>query len=156
MGRLGQRLADHSIIGLDTPVFIYHVEAHPRYLPLTRQLLSGVETGRWTGVTSTITVMELTVHPWRQGRPGIARAYEALLVHFPHLILAEVTRDVARQAAQIRARYAIPPADALQVATALVHNATAFVTNDHRLKRLSSLLDIVLLDDFLNQRSPGV
>ncbi len=148
MGTLGGRLASHTLIGLDTPVFIYHLEAHPMYLSLTRELLAGVEMGKWTAITSTVTLMELTVHPWRLDRPAIARAYEMLLVHFPHLILADVTRDVARQAAQLRARYRLRPADALQVATALVHEATAFVTNDRRLSRLSPIIEVIILDDF--------
>ncbi len=147
MGRLREQLARHAVIGLDTAIFIYHLEAHPRYLPLTQELLAGIEAGRQTAVTSTITVMELTVRPWQLGRPAVAREYEALLVHFPHLTLADVTRDVARRAAQLRAHYRLRPADALQVATALVHQATAFVTNDRGLARLVPLLDIIILDD---------
>jgi hypothetical protein len=34
------------------------------------------------------------------------------------------------------------------VATALVHGATAFVTNDRQLTRLAPVLDIITLDDF--------
>jgi len=147
MGQLSERLATHAIIGLDASVFIYHLEAHPVYLSLTQELLAGVEAGRWTAVTSAITVMELTVRPWQLDRPAVARAYEVLLVHFPHLTVADVTRDVARRAAQLRARYRIRPADALQVATALVHGATAFVTNDQGLARLSPALDVVILDN---------
>jgi predicted nucleic acid-binding protein len=56
---------------------------------------------------------------------------------------------VARRAAQLRARYRLRPADALQVATALVHGATAFVTNDRSLTRLRPALDVVLLDEFV-------
>jgi predicted nucleic acid-binding protein len=78
----------------------------------------------------------------------VAREYEALLVHFPNLTLADVTRDVARRAAQLRARYRVRPADALQAATALVHGATAFVTNDRRLVRLEPVLDVIVLEDF--------
>jgi predicted nucleic acid-binding protein len=61
--------------------------------------------------------------------------------------VADVTRDVARQAAQLRARYRLRPVDAIQVATALVYRATAFVTNDATLARLAPALDVVLLDD---------
>jgi len=146
--RLRERLAGHAVIGLDTAIFIYHLEAHPRYRPLTQELLAGIQSGRQTAITSTVTVMELTVRPWQVGRPAVAREYEVLLVHFSHLTLADVTRDVARRAAQLRARYRLRPADALQVATALVHGATAFVTNDRRLTRLRPLLDIIILDDF--------
>lgn len=144
---LAGRLARHTVLGLDTSVFIYHLEAHPRYLPLTMTLLAGVQAGQWRAVTSTVTLMELTVRPWQLGRAAVAREYEALLVHFPHLTLSDVTRDVARRAAQLRAIYSLRPADALQVATALVHGATAFVTNDRSLARLSPVLDVVLLDD---------
>jgi predicted nucleic acid-binding protein len=149
MGQLGERLATHATIGLDTSVFIYHLEAHPVYLPLTQELLAGVEAGRWAAVTSTMTIMELTVRPWQLNRPAVARSCEALLANFPNLILEDVTRDVARRAAQLRVRYRARPADALQVVTALIHNATAFVTNDRSLTRLSPALDIVILDDFV-------
>ena len=78
--------------------------------------------------------------------PRIAR--ERLNI-FPNLILADVTRDEARRAAQLRARHNVRPAVALQVATALVHRATAFVTNDRRLACLSPELDVIALDDFV-------
>jgi predicted nucleic acid-binding protein len=144
-----ERLAGHAVLGLDTNVFIYQFEAHPRYLPLTRELLSGVEHGKWTAVTSVLTVMELTVRPWQMDRPGVAREYEALLVHFPHLTLADVTRDVARRAAQLRARYRLRSADALQAATALLHEATVFVTNDRELARLASVMDVIVLEEWI-------
>lgn len=149
---LAERLAKHSTLGLDTTVFIYHVEAHARYLPLTQALLSGVQARRWTAVTSTVTLMELTVRPWQLGLAAVAREYEVLLVNFPHLTLLDVTRDVARRAAELRAQYRLRPADALQVATALVHGATAFVSNDRTLLRLAPVLDVVLLDDLV---TPG-
>jgi len=144
-----QRLAEHAVIGLDTSVFIYHLEAHPRYQPLTQELLAGVQAGQRKAVTSVITVMELTVHPWRLGRSAVAHEYEALLVHFPNLELADVTRAVARRAARLRARYDVRPADALQAATALAGQATAFVTNDHKLARLAPELDVLVLETFV-------
>jgi predicted nucleic acid-binding protein len=143
-----QQLADHDIIGLDTSVFIYHLEAHPRYLPVTTQLLNGVYAGHRQAVISTAALMELTVHPWRSNRSDVARQYEALLVNFPHLRLVDVTRDVARQAAQLRAGFNLRPADALQVATALVCQATAVITNDKQLSCVEPLLAVMLLDDF--------
>jgi hypothetical protein len=50
-------------------VFIYHLEQHPHYFPLTHELLAGVEAGRWTACTSVVTLMELTVRPWQLGQP---------------------------------------------------------------------------------------
>ncbi len=71
-----------------------------------------------------------------------------MLAHLPHLTLMDVTRDVARRAAQLRARYRLRPADALQMATALMYEATAWVSNDRQLARLAPALDVIILDDF--------
>jgi predicted nucleic acid-binding protein len=146
--RLIQKLAPYPVIGLDTAVFIYHLEAHPAFLPLTQPILSGVEQGRWTAVTSTITLMELNVRPFQLGRADIARKYEALLVNFPNLEIVEVGREVARKAAQLRAKFHLLPADALQVATSLFCQVGVFVTNDRRLSRLQPVIEIVILEDY--------
>src|SRR5512138_846014 len=105
MDELTKRLAKAKTIGLDTPVFIYFLGNNPHYGPLAQIALNGMEKGKWQGVTSTITLMEITVRPWQLGREGIAREYEAALVHFPHLSIVEISRPVARAAAQLRAKY---------------------------------------------------
>jgi predicted nucleic acid-binding protein len=79
----------------------------------------------------------------------VARQYEALLVNFPNLKLVSVTREVARQAAQLRAKYNLRPADALQVATAMVSDATAWVSNDRQLARLEPAIEVINLEDFV-------
>ena len=150
MDAFRRTIAGHTVIGLDASVFIYHLEAHPRYSPLTRLLLEHIQEGRSTGVTSTITLMELTVQPWRLQKPAVAREYEALLVHFPNLRLVDITRGIARSAAQLRARYNVYTADALQAAAALTRGATLFVTNDAKLRRLDELLNILVLDDWIH------
>lgn len=146
MGRMTDLLGGHARIGIDTSIFIYHLEQHPRYLPLTQELLSGVESGRWAAVASTVALMELTVRPWQLERPAVARAYEDALIHFPNLTLADVTRRVARRAARLRAQSDLRPADALHIATALAHDATAFVTNDRDFARVDDL-DVILLSE---------
>jgi predicted nucleic acid-binding protein len=93
--------------------------------------------------------MELTVHPWNMERQDVARNYEALLAHFPNLSLFNIDRNIARRAAQLRARFRIHLADSLQVATCLVHDASPCVTNDSRLSRLQPIPDILILDDYI-------
>src|ERR1051325_6341120 len=116
MERLIQKLTKLGNIGIDTPIFIYHLEAHEKYFTLTQKILSSMENRKWQGITSAITLMEINVHPWRVGREDIARKYEALLVNFPNLVIVDIDRDVARIAAQLRARFDIRPPDALQLA----------------------------------------
>lgn len=149
MDTLADRLARHQLIGLDTAVFIYHLEANPRYLPLTTAVLNAVQTGQCHAVTSVITLMELTVLPWRQARAAAARHYEALLVNFPNLQLLDVNRNITRRAAQLRAQHNLRPADALQIATALTSGATAWVSNDQQHGRIAPFVEVILLDQFL-------
>ncbi|MCJ7661546.1 MAG: PIN domain-containing protein [Anaerolineales bacterium] len=149
MGRLAERLSANPIIGLDTSIFIYHLEAQPTYIPFTREIFTGIESGQMSAATSVITLMELTVHPWKMGRQDVARKYEALLAHFPNLRLFNIDRNVARRAAQLRAKFRIHPSDALQVATCLVHDASPFITKDSRLSQLQPVLHILILDDYV-------
>jgi len=135
-------------VGVDTPVFIYHLEAHEKYAVLTQKIFSSMENGKWQGITSAITLMEINVHPWRVGREDVARKYEALLMNFPNLNIIHIDRDVARIASQLRARFDIRPPDALQIAASLVVGGRGFLTNDRRLSSLQSLTDIIVLDDY--------
>ncbi len=154
MDEFSKRLSKAKVIGLDTSVFIYFLENNEKYGPLARITINGIENGKWEGVTSTITLMEITVRPWQTGQESIAREYEAVLVHFPNLSVVDVDRDVARIAAQLRAKYNVAPPDALQVAASLNYGAKAFLTNDRRLSRLQDLIDVLVMDDFVEKPSP--
>jgi len=149
MDEFSKRLAKAKVIGLDMSIFIYFLEDSARYGPLAQITINGIEKGKWQGVTSTITLMEITVRPWQLGLEGVAREYEAILVHFPNLSLVDIDRNVARAAAQLRAKYNLAPPDALQVAASISFGAKAFLTNDKRLSRLQELIDVLVLDDFL-------
>ncbi|HKJ38769.1 MAG TPA: type II toxin-antitoxin system VapC family toxin [Anaerolineales bacterium] len=151
MDELSKRLAKAKVIGLDTPIFIYFLENNERYGELARITINGIEKGKWEGITSTITLMEITVRPWQLGREAAAREYEAVLVHFPNLSVVDVDRDVARAAAQLRAKYNVSPPDALQVAASLNFGAKAFLTNDKRLSKLDEVIEILVLDDFVEE-----
>lgn len=150
MDRFAEAISAFSIVGLDTAVFIYHFEANPTYLSLTRELLSGIEVGARKGLTSTITLMEIIVKPYTLGRTDVARKYEAMLVNFPNLDIVDLDRDVIRQAARLRAAYRVRPPNALQVGACLHEGAEAFVTNDKSLVRMQDRLKVIVLDDFVN------
>jgi predicted nucleic acid-binding protein len=152
MDRLVERLRHLSVIGLDTAIFIYHFEENQTYLGLTRELFSSIEMGERTGVTSAITLMEIIVKPLSLGRQDVAQKYEALLANFPNLTIAEIDRDVIRQAARLRAKYRIRPPDALQASVSLIYGAHAFITNDRLFERLRDELDVIILDDFIKDR----
>jgi len=141
-------LGRHERIGLDTPVFIYHLEGSSRYAEPAGHVFDELAEGRFAGVTSVLTLMELAVKPLQLGRPEVADEYEVLLANFPHLTVAGIDRPAARRAAELRAMHRLRPADALQVASCLEAGATAFVTNDRDFRRVSDF-QVLLLDDFL-------
>lgn len=96
-----------------------------------------------------ITLMEITVRPWQLGLEAVACEYEAVLVHFPNLSVVDVDRTAARAAAHLRAKNNISPPNALQAAASLSFGAKAFLTNDKRLSELQELIDVIVLDDFV-------
>ena len=65
--RLRAFLRRHGRIALDTSIFIYHLEPNPKYLAYTDPIFSWLERSGSRAITSTITMTELLVLPYRQG-----------------------------------------------------------------------------------------
>lgn len=148
MGEIAASLLAHRVVGIDTSVFIYHIEEAPRYCACTKVLFDQMVDGSFEGVTSVLTLMELAVKPLQMGKPDVADEYEVILSNYPNLTIAKIDRATARRAAELRATYKLRPADALQVAACIEHGATAFLSNDRDLRRVSEL-SVLLLDDFV-------
>jgi hypothetical protein len=51
-------------VGVDTAIFIYFIEEHPRFLPLVEPLFSEVDEGRKELITSALTLLEILVVPY--------------------------------------------------------------------------------------------
>lgn len=145
-------LSKHKIIGIDTSPFIYHFEKHPSFSTLTLKLFEEVEKGRLKAVTSVLTLMEILVKPKQLNHRQAIQDYKFTLRTFPNLSLKTIDENCAERAADLRATYGIRPPDALQIAVAVLSNATAFVTNDERLKRVRDV-EIAVLKDFAEEGS---
>jgi predicted nucleic acid-binding protein len=145
---LGAALRQHERIGLDTPIFIYHIEGTTQLAGLAGVALDELAGGAFTGVTSVLTLMEIAVKPLQMRRPDVAEEYEVLLANYPNLVIAALDRPTARRAAELRAEYRLRPADALQVAACLEQGATAFLSNDRELRRITRL-QVWMLEDFV-------
>jgi len=135
-------------IAVDTAVFIYFIEEHPRYLPLIAPLFEEADAGKRTLVTSAITLLEVLVVPYRAGDARLAERYESLLTQSRGVRLAEVSRDQLRAAAQLRAATGVKTPDALQIVSALSAGCRALVTNDRDLPAVPGL-PIVQLSSYL-------
>ena len=145
MKRLLEFLKSHPVVGLDTSIFIYHLEDHPRYAPVTETIFHSLEEGRNRGITSFLTLMEILVKPKAEELLEVARDYEYYLTTFPNLTLFPFDLEIARKASDLRAASRIKTPDAIQLATALHHGATGFLTNDRTFEKVTAL-EIAILD----------
>jgi len=141
-------LARHHKIGLDTSILIYHVEGHPKYLELTRAVFTWLESPGSRAVTSTVTMLELLVQPYRLSDVRRVDELYLLLSRYPNLDWVEPGLEIADRAARLRAENRLGVPDALQAATALASQATGFMSNDKAFRRVTPL-DVLLLDDAL-------
>ena len=130
MGSIVETLKKHRIIALDTSLWIYHFEQHPKFADLSGEILTAVAKQRCRAVISELTLMELITGPLKLDRLDIADEYELLLSHYPNLILVPISRNILIQAAQIRAFYNLKTSDAIILATAKESRASLVVTND--------------------------
>jgi predicted nucleic acid-binding protein len=142
-------LEKHRSIGLDTCVVIYAVESHPKYLALVKQILRWIRGENGHAITSTVTMTEALVRPYRRADLALVQEFHALLVTYPHIDWIPPTLHIANRAAQIRADHNLRTPDAIQAATALAAGVTGFVTNDPIFRRVPSL-DVLILDELLS------
>jgi predicted nucleic acid-binding protein len=140
-------LGDHKVIALDSCVWIYHLERHPEYATLARQVLEAVEGGSCRAVSSELTLLEILVRPLQLELQDVADEYELLLSSFPNLTLEPISRDVLLQAATLRARHGLRTPDAIVSATAMVAEATLLVTNDRHFSKVPGI-QVACLSDY--------
>ncbi|CAN5857533.1 PIN domain-containing protein [soil metagenome] len=131
-------------VGVDTSIFIYFIEEDRRFLPMVEPLFAAADAGRLQLVVSALTLLEVLVVPFRAGNAALAERYESILTQSRGVLMADLTRDHMRLAAQLRAVTGVTTPDAVQLATCVVAGCSAFVTNDRRLPALRELKVIQL------------
>ena len=148
MAELTDSLDGYATIGFDTSPFIYYIDDHPEYASLVRIVLERLSTGVNRGVTSVITMMEISVKPLREQRLALANAHATTVERLPNLTILPIRSPDAWRAGALLASNTLRPADALQLATCIGAGATLFVTNDRRLRQINEI-DVLVLDDYV-------
>jgi len=133
-----------EVVGLDTTPLIYFIEENPTYLETIRPFFLAMDRGAFRVVTSTVTLLEVLVHPLRRGERKLAQLYRDILLGAEGLTTIPLSQDIAEEAARLRASHNIRTPDAIQMATALRARASHFLTNDTRLPSLPELKVLVL------------
>lgn len=143
---IGELCNRHRRIALDTNVVIHLLEGSGSLADLGEALIDAAESGRMSAVLASIGLAEVCVGPARRGDLALVERYAEALGSMPGLRIQALTAEVAADAAVIRGIRGISLADAIHLASARAAGATAFVTNDRRL-RGSSRLEVVYLDE---------
>jgi len=142
-------LQRHPVIGIDTSVFIYAIEGNPRYAEISGQILDWLEQPGHAAVTSTLTMTECLVQPYRDNDERRVNEYFAPLSTYPNLQWIAPNLEISDRAAQIRARFRLRTPDALQAATALLAQASGFVSNDAAFERVEGF-EALIIEELLN------
>ena len=141
-------LRRHRRVALDTSVFIYQLDATPGYFDVVHPIFHWLEGPAGDAVTSTVTMLELLVQPYRAADLDRVNRFYASLSTYPNLDWVPHTLAIADQAARLRAMHRLQTPDAIQAATALAAGASGLVTNDAAFRRVPEL-DVLLVDDLL-------
>lgn len=141
-------LRRHRKIALDTSVFIYQTEANPKYLPTTDPVFAWLAHHDSLAVTSTVTMTELLVVPYRDSDQQRVDEFYGLLSTYPNLEWIAPNLEIADMAARMRALHRLRTPDALLAATAVYAQVTGLITNDAVFERVGSF-ETLLLDRLL-------
>ncbi len=133
-----------SVVGFDTMPLIYYIEENRSYLEVVDPFFEAIDRGEFKVVTSIITLLEVLVHPVRNGDVILAQRYRDLLFDTEGLSTMILDRTIAEEAARLRASHNIRTPDSIQMATAISEGASFFLTNDLRLPSLPNLKTLVL------------
>jgi len=135
---------------IDTAPFIYFIEKDPKYLNIVKPVFAEIDAGNIEALTSTVTLLEVLVHPFKTKNESLAEKYREILLHAEGLTTFEIFHEVSELSSKLRAKYSIRTPDAIQMAVGIIYGADTFLTNDSDLKKVKELR-VVILEDFLER-----
>jgi len=135
-----------KIVFLDTAPLIYFIEGKSQHQPVLKKLFQANAKGDFLFVTSTITLLEVLVHPMKLKRFDLVDKFQSILTESSTLDIIDVSKPIAIKAAELRGKHNFKTPDSIQMATALECEAHFFLTNDNRLPQLKNIKLISLGD----------
>ena len=89
-----------TIAGLGTAPLIHFVEERTAYLPLVDPFFEAMARGDIQVVTSTLTLTEVLVYPYKYGNRSLAQQYSRILLHSRNLKTLTVSPEIATEVTQ--------------------------------------------------------
>ena len=128
-------------IALDSNIFIYQFESNPDFIRLTEKIFDSLSKGQHRAVTSVISIVEALAYP---SPPEVIKGITEGFLTLKNLEITEVSQEIAFEAARIRREYKFRLPDSIQLATAKLSRAKAFISNDENLKKFKELKVILI------------
>jgi hypothetical protein len=94
-------------VGLDTARLIYFIEENPAYIEAVRFFFEAMDRGDFLVVTSTVTLLEVLVHPLRSNERKLATDYRDILLN-SKLTTLEVSSSIAETGRPTQGRSQYP------------------------------------------------
>lgn len=137
----------NKLIALDSMVFIYLIEQTDPYFPICKKILHFGESGQTKIISSIISVLESLSPPKYIFHPEVQREITNFFENTTGLSIFPVDKQVCLEASRLRRENpGLKTPDSIQLATAIVHQANIFISNDGRLAKLDLPIKIIPLD----------
>ena len=132
----------------DANIFIYHLEGEPTYAPLIANALQALTLGEFTAMTSHLTLTEILPPLVRNGQTNVIQQSIEFISSTGLFTLHPADEKVCIQAGYLRGTVGMKSPDAIHVASAALHGAEVFLTNDRGI-RVPKTMRALILKDFL-------
>lgn len=127
---------------LDTAPVVYFVEQNPEFIDRVAPVFARLDLDI-IGVVSAVTLAECLIFPIQRGLTDLEQAFEEI-IDSERVEFIVANREIAKLTAIIRAKYNFQLPDSIQIATAIVSNCDAFLTNDIALKKVTEIRTIIV------------
>ncbi len=132
-------MTGYNKVFLDTTPLIYYLDDDENFGEKTRSILEEILSKEKSIISSVITCDEYLVYPFRTDNQDKIDAFFEF-VNDCGIPLTEINKEIAMEAAKIRAEYSSFKAmDALQLAVAMYCGCDLFLTNDNQLRQFKGL-----------------
>ena len=137
-------LTASSVVYIDTNIFIYFVEATPKFHLKALAIFEHIARLGATIKTSEITLAECLYHPAQTGNTKLISIYEALFENSGGIELIALSGELAKRAAIKGGLLGLKLVDAIHYISALEAGCDYFITSDARF-RSGPKLKVILI-----------
>lgn len=140
------QLRDAKLVHIDARVIALHLLGDPVLGAAAAGVMNRLRDGSIEAQTSSMSLYQILVEVYREGRSELARRIARGLEIHAGLTLIPTTPEIAIQAAEVRAQLGGRPERAIQIATALVRGAEVYLTTGSGIRRIVGMTVINLED----------